>query len=489
MPSSATEARRALRAEVHAAARSSLLDYMNLMHSEVEPAQPFEMFRHTRVLAHALERVARGETMRLLVAVPPRFGKSLVSSIALPTWLLGLDPSLRVICASYGDELARDFAAKSRLAMQSPVYAQLFPHTRLAPDGTAAHRLTTTRGGYRFSTSVSGTLTGKGADIIVVDDPLKAKDAVFSQAARDEAYNWINGTLASRFDKPAESRMVVVAQRLHTDDLTARLRDDGGWDLLAIPAEAQVPMELEAGNNEILKLKPGELLFPERFDRKALDIVRNDLGEANFAAQFLQNPQALGGTIFKIKDFGIQPCAGFKAEKMERLFQSWDTAISEENHAAYSVCTTWGVFGKYFGLMDVFREKLTYPALLKAALSQYDRFKPAAVLIEKASSGHSLLQDLHAKGFDWAHHIKPVGSKTERAMQQAAKIEQGRVLLPGKAPWFETFINEVAVFPLGRSDQVDSMCQFLRVFDTGRNHQLFRELRFWRDQSLVGGAP
>lgn len=397
MPSGASQVRRALRAEVHAAARSSLLDYMHLMHSEVEPAKPFELFRHTRVLAHALEKVARGETRRLLVAVPPRFGKSLVSSIALPTWLLGHDPALRIVCASYGDELARDFAAKSRLAMQSPVYAQLFPRTLLAPDGTAAHRLTTTKGGYRFSTSVSGTLTGKGADIIVVDDPLKAKDAVFSQAARDEAYNWINGTLASRFDKPAEGRIVVVAQRLHTDDLTARLRDDGGWELLAIPAEAQVPTELELGNNEIWKLEPGDLLFPERFNQKALDIVRNDLGEANFAAQFLQNPQALGGTIFKIKNFDVHPYAGFKAAKMERVFQSWDTAISEENHAAYSVCTTWGVFGKYFALMDVFREKLTYPGLLKAALAQFDRFKPAAVFIEKASSGHSLLQDLQAR--------------------------------------------------------------------------------------------
>lgn len=476
------EARRALRSEVYAAARSHLIDYMQLMHSEVEPAQPFELFRHTRALAHAFQQVARGEVQRLLVAVPPRFGKSLVGSIALPTWLLGWDPSLRIICASYGDELSRDFAMKSRLAMQSSVYQKLFPKTRLATDGSAAHRLTTTMGGYRYSTSVSGTVTGKGADLIIVDDPLKAKDAVYSQAARDEAHNWISGTLASRFDKPAKGRLIVIAQRLHTDDLTARLRDDGGWTLLSIPAEAQYPTELELGDGETWKLAAGDLLFPERFDAKALELVRHDLGEANYAAQFLQNPQALGGTIFKVKHFDVSQCAQFKLEKMERIFQSWDTAISEEQHAAYSVCTTWGVYGKYFALMDVFREKLTYPALLQAALAQFDKYKPAGVLIEKASSGHSLLQDLHARGVTWAHPIKPVGSKTERAMQQAAKIEQGRVLLPGKAPWYETFISEVAAFPLGRADQVDSACQFLKAFDTGRHHPLFRELRFWRDQ-------
>jgi predicted phage terminase large subunit-like protein len=477
------DARRVLRSEVYRAARSNLIDYMQLLHGEVGPAQSFELFRHTRALAQAFEHVARGKIKRLLVAVPPRFGKSLVGSIALPTWLLGSDPSLRIICASYGDELARDFALKSRLAMQSPLYERLFPKTRLAADGMALNRLTTTQGGYRYSTSVGGAVTGKGADLIIVDDPLKAKDAIYSQPARDEAYHWITGTLASRFDKPADGRMIVLAQRLHTDDLIARLRDDGGWTMVSIPAEAQQAMELDLGDDEIWKLAPGDLLFPERFEAKALDLLRHDLGEANYAAQILQNPQALGGTIFKIKDFGVQPCATFKAGKMERVFQSWDTAISEENHAAYSVCTTWGVFGKYFALMDVFREKLTYPALLKAALAQFDRFKPAAAFIEKASSGHSLLRDLHARRETWAYPIKPLGSKTERAMQQAAKIEQGRVLLPGKAPWFDTFINEVAVFPLGRTDQVDSMTQFLRVFDTGRNHPLFRELRFWRDQA------
>lgn len=464
-------------------ARTDLLTYCEMIHSVAEPSETFRAYYHTRVLATAVQNAIEGDIKRLLIAVPPRFGKSLVGSIAAPAWALGRDPALRVICTSYGDELSRDFAVKSRLIMQSEAHRRIFPQCSLAASGTAHHRLSTTKGGYRLATSVGGSVTGKGANIIIVDDPLKAKDAVYSQAARDEAFNYITGTLMSRFDEPAKGRMIVISQRLHTDDLIARLRDEGDWTLLAIPAEAQVPMLLDRGGGEQWQLAPGDLLFPERFDHKVLDQLKHDLGEANYAAQILQDPRALGGTIFKTKHFQSMPCSDFYRDKMECIIQSWDTAISEEETAAWSVCTTWGVYGKFFALMDVYREKLSYPALLKAVHCQYEKHKPAGVIVEYASSGQALYQQLCQEGCTWIYKVKPVGSKQERAMHQAPKIEQGRVLLPAKAPWYATFINEIASFPLGRSDQVDSMTQFLRAFDTGRNHALFRELRYWQNQA------
>jgi len=483
MSNAFSEQRRKLRQKLYAGARMDLLTYCQLIHAEAEPSETFIPFRHTQVLATAVHKVIEGTINRLLIAVPPRFGKSLVGSIGAPAWALGRDPSLRVICTSYGDELSRDFAVKSRSIMQSEIHRRIFPQSSLAANGTAHHRLTTTKGGYRFATSVGGTVTGKGANIILVDDPLKAKDAVYSQAARDEAFSYITGTLMSRFDEPAKGRMIVISQRLHTDDLIARLRDEGDWTLLAIPAEAQVPTQLDMGRGKQWQLAPGDLLFPERFDHKALDQLKHDLGESNYAAQILQDPRALGGTIFKVKHFQSQPCSTFYPHKMERIFQSWDTAISEEDSAAWSVCTTWGVYGKYFALMDVFRQKLSYPDLLNAVLDQYEKHKPAGVIVEYASSGQALYQQLKLDGRDWIYRVTPKGGKQERAMHQAPKIEQGRVLLPAKAPWYETFINEVASFPLSRSDQVDSMTQFLKAFDTGRNHMLFRELRYWQDHA------
>jgi len=474
--------RRELRSRVHAHARANLFDYLQLIFPEVVPSGTFLDVKHTRLLAHALGRVARGETRRLLIAIPPRFGKSLLGSVALPTWLLGLDPSLKIICGSYGDELARDFAVQSRNAMLSAVYRDLFPHTRLAPDGSAIGRLVTGAGGYRFMTSVGGVVTGKGADVIVVDDPLKAKDAVHSQAARDEAFAWITGTLMSRFDRPAEGRMIVLSQRLHQDDLIARLRDEGGWELLAVPAEALQPMALDIGEAEPWCLAAGDLLFPERFDRAALAQLRADLGEANYAAQILQDPVALGGAIFRVRD--IHQIAGTRLnpDKMEAVFQSWDTAISEEESAAWSVCVTIGVKGKVFGVMDVFRRRLNYPKLLTAVREQYALHRPRAVFVEKASSGIALFQQLQSEGVTWIYPINPKGSKIERAMHQAPKVEAGRIAMPEKAPWAETFLGELAAFPNGRADQVDALCQFLKVFDTGRDHVLFRELNFWRNQ-------
>lgn len=474
--------RQVLREQAYAYARDDLFSYVQLLFSEAQPSGTFLEARHTRVLATALEKVVRGETKRLLIAIPPRFGKSLLASVMLPTWMLGLDPAYKIICASYGEELARDFAVQSRNIMTSAVYRQLFPETALASAGAAMGRLETTAGGQRFTTSVGGALTGKGADLVIVDDPLKAADGISSQAARDTAFSWITGTVMSRFDRPADGQLIVLSQRLHTDDLIARLRDEGGWELLSVPAEALRPMALDIGEKEPWRLAAGDLLFPERFDHAALDQLRRDLGEANYSAQILQDPVALGGSVFKVKDIVIRPCPRFDPAKMEAIYQSWDTAVSEEETAAWSVCTTWGVEGKRFALMDVFRQRLTFPGLLKAAREQYARYKPRAVFIEYASSGIGLVQQLKMEGADWVWGVKPKVSKMERAMFHATKFEDERIWLPGKAPWADTWLNEIASFPNGQSDQVDATTQFLWAFDNWQWHPIFRELRYWRQK-------
>jgi predicted phage terminase large subunit-like protein len=165
---------------------------------------------------------------------------------------------------------------------------------------------------------------------------------------------------------------------------------------------------------------------------------------------------------------------------MEAIYQSWDTAITIEETSAWSVCTTWGVSGKFFALLDVYRQRLTYPDLLKAVKTQYAKYKPRLVIVEQASSGIPLIQQLRQEGNNWVAGIKPKGSKQERAMHQAPKIEAERVLIPSRASWADTFLSEIAAFPAGRSDQVDAMTQFLYAFDVGQNHEAFRELKYWQ---------
>lgn len=478
--------RQMLRKKVYARARQDLFTYTQLMFNEAEPSGIFIEASHTKVLATAIEKVIRGDTRRLLIAIPPRFGKSLLASVMAPTWMLGNDPSYKIVAASYGDELARAFAVQSRNIMTSRVYRELFPQASLAAGGAAIGRLETSAGGYRFTTSVGGALTGKGADLVIVDDPLKAADAISSQAARDAAFNWITGTVMSRFDKPSEGQVIVLSQRLHMDDLIARLRDEGGWELLSVPAEALKPIELDIGEAEPWRLSAGGLLFPQRFDRSGLAQLRSDLGEANYAAQILQDPVALGGTVFKVRDIVIQDHTRFDPAKMEAIYQSWDTAISEETTAAWSVCTTWGIEGKRFALIDVFRQRLSYPALLKAVRAEYAKYKPRVVFIEHASSGIALVQQLKMDGADWVHGVKPKASKIERAMFQAPKFEAGRIWMPGKAQWADTYLNEIAAFPNGRADQVDATTQFLWAFDNFQWNPMFRELRYWRQQHGEG---
>ena len=180
----------------------------------IAPGVPFEDARHFRVLATALEKVVRGEIQRLLIAIPPRHGKSIFASVILPCWILGLDPSAKIICASYGDHLAKDFSIKSRDILRSSAYRGVFPGTELEPGGAALDELRTTRKGYRLATSVGGVVTGKGADYVIVDDPIKAVDAA-SVVTRNSAYDWYKTSLLSRFDKPGEGRQIVTMQRLH----------------------------------------------------------------------------------------------------------------------------------------------------------------------------------------------------------------------------------------------------------------------------------
>jgi predicted phage terminase large subunit-like protein len=464
MSRATSDLRRQGRDLVRQLAQRNLYAFYRAVFGVVEPSEDFLDLKHYRVLAHALEDVALGSTKRLLIAIPPRHGKSLLGSVVLPCWLLGRHPEHKIVCASYGDQLAKDFALKSRELLQSEVFTSIFPDTLMS--GAGLDKLMTTLGGFRTATSIGGALTGRGAHIAIIDDPMKASDAA-SETARNAAYDWFKSSLMSRFDKPGESRVVVIAQRLHQDDLIGRLKAEGGWTVLEMPGEGWKEQLFELGNGEQWNFHPGDLLFPERFDHDALKQLRQDLGEQAYSAQILQRPVPAGGALFKLKNFKRYDSLPKRAF-IERIVQSWDPAFVDGELNAFTVCTTWAISGQKLYLVDVFRERLEFPQIAPKILELKRKFGAQQVCLEVSGVGAAIEQELkHAQsGERWLLPFNPRLGKTERAISQTPKIERGRVYLPSAADYLEPFEAEVLAFPFGaRSDQVDSMVQFLYALD------------------------
>jgi predicted phage terminase large subunit-like protein len=460
------------RKEIHEACRDSLSFYHQRMFPLLAPATPFIPARHGQVIATALEKVARGEIRRLLVAIPPRHGKSLLSSVSLSTWMLGRDPSAKIICASYGDALAKDFAHQSRDLMLSESYRQIFPNSVL--ESTALDELRTTAKGYRLATSVGGVITGKGADIVILDDPMKAADA-HSESARNTAYDWIKHGVMSRFDDPAKGALIVIMQRLHQDDVMGRLRDEGDFEVLEMPGEAITPQKFDLGGGKTWDFQPGDLLYPEVYTREALDQLRFDLGEIGYSAQILQQPTPLGGALFKLKHiqrYDVLP------KSFEKIVQSCDPAVVDAANNSYCVCTTWGIWRKKLYLIDVFRKRLNFHQVPPAILSLRDKFQANVVILEVAGIGKAvgdvLAQgDYHWRG--WLAPYEPKQDKLSRAIPTTILFERKLIHLPKQAEWLETYEAELGQFPRSKyDDQVDSTTQFL--FALTRHNIVTRDL-------------
>ena len=424
--------------------------------------EPFINSIHSRAIANALEQVAHGKVRRICIAVPPRHHKSYIASVAAPAYLLGKDPRLRIICASYGNDLSGRLGSQFRDIVQSPLYRQIFPQTKLSSKIPPLHDIRTTRNGYRLSTSIGGVITGIGADVAIIDDPMKAADAS-SQAVRDAVGEWFKGSLMSRFDRPAEARVVVVMQRLHQDDLIGRLKAEGGWTVLELPAETLNRYELRLSATETRMMEPGDLLFAERFPKEELDKLRVTLGEAQYHAQMLQRPTPAGGHLFNLthaKRFELPQKV--KPSGYDGVLVSVDCASSVSSSADYTAFTVWGIRGRELYLLYARRGRWT----LTQTMNALGTFVPTSgwpgrgTLIESGGSGFPLAQALRERGcpniWEWA----PKKDKTTRADLANLRMEQGMVHLPIAAPWLDEFENELAEFPHGKNDDyVDSFSQ------------------------------
>ena len=437
----------------------------------LSPGQPFVPAWHIGALAHRLEQVRRGEIKRLIVNLPPRSLKSIAASVAFPAFVLGHDPTCRLICVSYAADLARKHANDFRAVLNSAWYRHLFPGTRIGPYKDAADEVELTRRGSRLATSIGGTLTGRGGDIVVIDDPLKPVDAS-SEPKRTGVNQWLVNTLLSRLDDKRTGAIVIVMQRVHMDDLTGFvLSQDEDWTVLSLPAIAECDEFIPLGDGAVHHRREGDVLSPEREPLATLHQLRTQLGSDLFSAQYQQAPVPPGGAMIKrhwVKRYATRPAA-------ERAFilQSWDTASKGGPDNDWSVCSTWQRVGHTdWYLLDVWRGRVDYPGLKAQVVALAKQWGARQVLVEEAATAIGLIAELRGQ-VRGITAIRPDKDKAARLSQVSALFEAGQVYLPERATWLVEFEAELFAFPGGKhDDQVDSVSQALTL---GKSH-----LEVWR---------
>lgn len=467
-------------AEFDVLLRQDLATFIARTFAHLDPQTPYAHNWHIDLLADRLTAVYEGRLRRLIITVPPRSLKSICASVGFPAWVLGRNPAKRIIAASYGQELADKLARDTAAVMNADWYRRAFA-TRLAKQRSAAADFETTLRGGRMATSVGGVLTGRGGDIVIIDDPVKPDEAL-SEVQRKAANAWFDNTLYTRLNDKRTGAIVIIMQRLHLDDLVGHVLEKEAWEVINLPA---IALEDEAwayrtflGPQRYTR-RAGDVLHPGREPLATLNDIRATLGEYSFAAQYLQSPVPEGGGVVKTEWLGSYEPHELPA-KFDKVVQSWDTANKESQLADFSVCTTWGVKGKTSYLLHVLRKRMAYPELKKTVLQQGDLWNANVILIEDKASGTQLIQELRQVNYR-VKGVKPEGEKIMRMVAQTPAIEAGRVLLPKQAAWLAEYVHELTTFPKAKyDDQVDSTAQALKWI--GKEGQTPAAIAYYRDE-------
>jgi|TARA_A100001391_G_scaffold22893_1_gene12602 predicted phage terminase large subunit-like protein len=418
---------------------------------------------HHRVFAQKLQDVADGKLKRLIVNMPPRHTKSEFASYHFPAWLVGRNPKLKIIQTTHTGELAMNFGRKMRNLIDSAEYKKIFPEAQLAADSKSAGRWTTTAGGEYFAAGVGGAITGRGADLLIIDDPHSEQDAL-SDAAMENAYEWYTSGPRQRL-QPGGS-IVIVMTRWSERDLTAKVLKQQAHDPKADKWEViEFPAIMDVKGTE----KP---LWPEFWKLDELEGVKASLSAQKWSAQWLQQPTS--DSISIIKRDWWQTWEKENVPGLEYIIQSYDTAFLKKEYSDYSAITTWGVFypnedsGPNLILLESQKGRYEFPELKREALKSYHYWEPDVVIIEAKASGTPLTQELRAMGIPVMNFSPGKGQdKHARVNAVAPLFESGMIWAPEKS-FSEEIIEECAQFPNGEHDDlVDSMTQALLRFRQG----------------------
>jgi predicted phage terminase large subunit-like protein len=421
---------------------------------------PLEPNWHIDHICFQVERtVTNAERGRIVVNLPPRSLKSFILSVCLPAWLLGRDPAARIICASYSEDLAFKFSRDCRALMATRFYREVFLRSRLNPKKATEGEFETTQRGYRLATSVGGTLTGRGGDVLIVDDPIKAKDAG-SEIALAAANEWFASTALSRLDSPKRSKIIVTMQRLHVDDLAGVLIERG-WPRIVLPAIATEEAQYALDTTETYHRPFGELLQPRRDSAEALEELKREIGSRIFAAQYQQDPTPADGNMIKAA-WLVRYDAGQDLSKYRRIVLSCDPAGKANERSDYTAIVVCGVIDRRVHVLHVSRGHWTVMQMLEQIVALAADMMVDLAIVEDTASGSGLLQLLNERTHISTIGRHPDGDKETRLARHQGRFEAGRILLPVDAPWLAEFERELTAFPSGRyDDQLDALLQLL----------------------------
>lgn len=429
----------------------------------INPGADFTPSWHIDALTLALQRMTDSDRRnRLVLNLPPRTLKSTIVSVCFVAWLLGQDPSLKIICASYEDSLAKKFSRDTRKLMESPFYRLVFPHTQLNPRKTTETEFETTAHGYRFATSVGGSLTGRGADYLIVDDPIKPQDAD-SETIRLRSNEWFDNTAMSRQERLGRSKVIVLMQRVHAYDLSGVLMERG-WPSIIMQAIAKESRRYPLGGGKYHTQQVDDLLQPARDKLEEYNRLRSENGSRVFEAQYQQNPTPPDGHIIKrewLTRFSPQlTCSSFR-----RRVLTVDPSGKAGPNNDFTAIAVGGTRDKTMHLLEILRGHWTVMQMAARITETAARWRCDLVIVEDTASGSSLIQYLKAETRLNVIGTHPSIDKEVRLLRQQGTFEARRILLPQEAPWLAEFERELLAFPSGRyDDQVDAVMMLLEWY-------------------------
>jgi len=437
----------------------------------VEPATEFVDNWHIKLICEYLEACVRGEVRNLIINIPPRHMKSLLVNVFFPAWVWTFAPEKKFLFSSYAEDIAIRDSVNCRKIIQSDWY-RLRWKMELSSSQNQKSKFENTKSGYRLSIGVGGGATGEGGDFIVVDDPIKAKDA-YSDSIRDGVNEWWSNTMSTRLNNPKTGVRIVIMQRLHENDLTGYLlKGKEKYEHVVLPAEYEGVRYQSSINLNDPRKTDGELLWPDRFGEKELQSLKASLSERGVASQLQQRPSPIAGNIFKREWFSNR----YAIEKPVATFISWDTALSDSENAAYSSCVVGQLSSDYrLFIKEVYRGKLQFPQLKLTVEDFARKYKDTlyGVIIENKVSGISINQTLQQSTEDWLKSLiipfKPTLSKEGRAINCSLWCENQSVVLPPpseKTEWLFDFENELFNFPNSDyKDQTDAFTQLVHYLE------------------------
>ncbi len=417
----------------------------------------YKVGKHHRILADKLMELERGDDDRACINMPPRHGKSELTSKYFPAWFIGRNPTKKIMMVSHTTDLAVDFGRKVRNLIDDTKFQEIFPDITLSADSKSAGRWDTNRGGTYYAAGVGSSLAGRGADMLIIDDPHSEQDILNGNfEVFDKAYQWF--TFGARTRLMPGGRCAVVATRWHLDDLTGRLVRDmtqnenaDQYSVIEVPAI----MEITQADGTVKE----KALWPEFFDLEALHRTRASMPVFQWNAQYQQNPTAEGAAVVKREWW-----RKWKEENppaVDYIIMSLDTATEEKQRADYTALTVWGVFFNenehmnHIILLEAIRRRVEFPELKKLAVEQYKTWEPDAFIVEKKNSGVALYQELRRTGVVLQEYMphRGSGNKFARLQSVADIISSGVVWVP-ETRWAEELVEEIASFPVGSHDDL-----------------------------------